>query len=76
MRATAAVLDDLPNIVRAERTRRGIGLREAAEQAGVAVGVLWRVENGKGVSYRLAGAVTRWLAAPTPAPGQDHGGET
>lgn len=48
----------------AERERRGIGLRQAAEETGVSFNTLSRIERGHDCRYSHALAVLAWLPAP------------
>lgn len=46
-RVMAAVISELPEIVRANRARRGVSLRQAAEEIGIAFTSLHRFEQMK-----------------------------
>lgn len=68
--AILAVLGNLPAIVRETRRARGLNLRDAAEQIGVAFSSLGRFERGHDLTLSNAIAVLRWIDQPTgpPAP--------
>lgn len=55
------VLGDLAHLIRAERTRRRLALREAAAEAGIYHSVLWRIERGDHVSQPHVIAAITWL---------------
>ncbi len=57
-------LDALPTALREARRARGIGIREAATQVGVAPVTIQRMEAGQGVHLDSVRAVLRWLGAP------------
>jgi transcriptional regulator with XRE-family HTH domain len=59
-----AVLDALPLIIREARRRKGLSLRRAADEAGVAASTMMRVEEGV-LDCRLdsAKSLLRWAAA-------------
>jgi hypothetical protein len=59
---TVAVLDALPELVRAERIRRGLSHRAAGEQIGYAYADLCRFERRtKTLTLPTALAMLRWL---------------
>ncbi len=58
----AAVIDNLPLLVREARRARGLSLRAAGEQVGLAYTVLARVENGQHtMQAHSVAAILRWL---------------
>jgi transcriptional regulator with XRE-family HTH domain len=59
---TARILGDLPTLLAAERTRRGLTQRDAAAQIGCNQDMLWRVEAGRPCSYPHARKILIWLA--------------
>ena len=64
-RATLDTLEFLPAVVREERLRRGLSLRDAAEQIGYSFADLHRFENGqKDVRVSTAMAMLRWADGP------------
>lgn len=60
--AVAAVLEDLPRLVRQARERRGMSAREVACRIGVGHTTVPRVEAGNGCNSVTAIALLRWLA--------------
>lgn len=56
-----AALDDLPILVRGERRRRGLSLRQVAVEADVSFTLIARFESGGGVNLANAVALMRWL---------------
>lgn len=60
--AVAAVLEDLPRLVRQARERRGMSAREVACRIGVGHTTVRRVEDGHGCNSTTAVALLRWLA--------------
>lgn len=60
--AVAAVLEDLPRLVRQARERRGMSAREVACRIGVGHTTVPRVEAGNGCNTVTAIALLRWLA--------------
>lgn len=65
MRITAVALEalmyDLPLIVAATRRRRGINMRTAAAQCGLATMTIQRVEQGYGCEVRTLIRILAWL---------------
>jgi transcriptional regulator with XRE-family HTH domain len=59
---TTVVLYDLPRLLRSERTRRGLSLRDAAAEAGVGWSTLWRIEQGSEATTRHLLAAVQWLS--------------
>jgi ribosome-binding protein aMBF1 (putative translation factor) len=57
------VLDDLPALLRgARRQRGGLSLRQAAQESGVSLNTLWRIERGVGnIAVTNARALLVWL---------------
>lgn len=60
----AALLDNLPLIVREARRARGLVYREVAEQAAVAPSTIYRCEKGHLPNGRSLAAILRWLDGP------------
>ena len=61
------VLEALPLLVREQRRRLGITLREAGEQSGVGFNTLYRIEaRVSECSLSNAVAILRWLGADPP----------
>jgi transcriptional regulator with XRE-family HTH domain len=63
----ADVLDAVPLLLQQERQTRRLGLREAADEIGVSLATVYRVESGSGYHADTAAAILRWLGSP---PGQ------
>lgn len=63
----AGVLDDLPLIVTTVRRMRGLSLRDAAKESGVAFTTLSRIERGGDASMSSLRALLLWLDATKPA---------
>jgi transcriptional regulator with XRE-family HTH domain len=64
-RAALDTLEFLPAVVRGERLRRGLSLRDAGEQIGYAFADLHRFEKGrKDVRVSTAMAMLRWVDGP------------
>ncbi len=64
-RATLDTLEFLPAVMREERLRRGLSLRDAAKQIGYSFADLHRFENGKkDVRVSTAMAMLRWVDGP------------
>jgi transcriptional regulator with XRE-family HTH domain len=62
--AAIGVLNALPVLMAHERERRGLSLREAAQQIGVGHVTLWQYEQGKrDVTVRKAVRFLTWLVA-------------
>lgn len=62
------LLSDLGRRVRAERTRRGLSLRELAERSGLSARFLVQVESGQGnISVRRLDQLARSLGTTAPA---------
>jgi len=59
----ADVLRSLPDLFRDERQRRGVSLREAADDIGCAHSNLWKLEHGGDVRISTAIAVLAWLGS-------------
>ena len=62
--AAWAVSEDserLGELVRVERQRKGLSLREVAQQSGVSYSTVHRVERGLAPSYDNFVALARWL---------------
>lgn len=57
--------EHLAALVKLERDRRGLTLREAAVEAGLNYTTLWRVEMGRGPSLDTFLALARWLKLTT-----------
>jgi len=58
----AAVVEQLPLLVREKRRRDGLSLREAARQLGCSFSTIGRLESGgHGWNGRLLADVLRWL---------------
>jgi len=51
----------LGELVRLERQRKGLSLREVAQQSGVSYSTVHRVERGLAPSYDNFVALARWL---------------
>lgn len=60
-RQAADLLDELPTWLKAARSARKIGCREASVEIGVSPPVVSRVERGIGCSALTAGLILRWL---------------
>lgn len=56
-----ALLDTLPEALRDARKRRGMGLRQVADDSGVGFATIWRIERGEGCSVPTAVSLMRWL---------------
>lgn len=54
-------LDQLPQLLLLERTRRGLGLRPAAREAGVSFATIWRAERGELGVVKSVEALARWV---------------
>jgi transcriptional regulator with XRE-family HTH domain len=65
----ADVLASLPLLLRAERRRRQLSCRAAAEELGMSFATVHRIESGKDGALSNAAKVLRWLEAG----GADHG---
>lgn len=63
----ADLLADLPARLRSARTARGLSLRRAASQIGIAHSAVSKIEHGGRCELASAVAIARWLAA-TPVP--------
>lgn len=57
----AAVLDNLPLLLREARRARGLSERAAAAQIGLAFSTVHRMEHRAGYHVNAAVAVLRWL---------------
>lgn len=65
--AAAALLDELPVLIRERMRARGISYRTVATEAGIASNSsVHRVAYGHGAHTDTATALLRWLARPTP----------
>lgn len=61
---TVEAATDLGLRLKAERTRRGVGLRQAAEETGVSFNTLSRIERGRDCWHRHALAIDAWVGGP------------
>lgn len=62
-RSVALNLADQPacgEAIRAVRASRGLSLRDAADQIGIAFNVLTRIEHGENVRYNSMAKALRW----------------
>lgn len=66
----AAIIQHLPVLVEGRRRQERLTYRGAAEQAGVSLSTLWRVETGRGFTGGSLAAILCWLDTPT---GGGHG---
>lgn len=57
----AMTLDELPEAISNARARRGLSLRDAAAEAGVAFSTLHRMEQGREYTSGSLHAVLLWL---------------
>lgn len=62
------VIDLLPRLLREIRRLRGLSLRDAADEIGVAFNSLSRFERGQDILLSNAVSVLRWLDQPTSTP--------
>jgi ribosome-binding protein aMBF1 (putative translation factor) len=57
----AAIIDNLPLLIREKRRARGLSLRAAAKEVGCSFSTLSRAENDGDLRGNNLGAVLRWL---------------
>jgi hypothetical protein len=60
----ADVLATLPLLLRAERRRRQLSVRAAAEELGMSFATVSRIEAGEDCALSNAAKVLRWLGTP------------
>ena len=60
---SARCVETAPRALRVYRGVRGLSLREAADEIGVAHATLWRFEQGESVHSRHLPGILRWLDA-------------
>ncbi len=69
----AAVLGNLPLILRETRRQRGLSLRAAARELGMSFSTVTRFENGEDIVLSNAMGILRWADSPAAAPSQQEG---
>lgn len=57
----ASVLEELPTLVRAERRRRGVSMRQVARELDASQTTVIRCEAGQGLTLANALLFLRWL---------------
>jgi ribosome-binding protein aMBF1 (putative translation factor) len=71
----AELLEDLPYLVREARRSRGLVQSAAAEQLGINIHLLKRIEHGQDVAVSTALKVLTWLNTAPAASGATEGAE-
>lgn len=59
--ALAAVLAAIPQTLHHVRCERGLTMRDVADQVGVSISTIHRIENGYTLTPRYTGDLLRWL---------------
>jgi transcriptional regulator with XRE-family HTH domain len=62
-RELAAIVDTIPVLMRGARRARGLSLRAAAKELGMANSTLYRIEQGEDYSSRSLPSMLRWLGS-------------
>ena len=57
----ADVLTELPTLIRAERRRRGVSVRQVARESGMSFSTVNRFENGEDANLSNVMSLLRWL---------------
>lgn len=72
----AEILDDIPTIVKAHRRERGLSLRAASEEIGIAFGTLQKIERGN-ISFGIGSLklILEWLNGTTRKSGPNGGSD-